>query len=71
MLEPGGVFVVIAEAYRGNRDFLQAWVMRAMRTALMSADEHRAWLTTAGFDQVQVFEQRNHGWICVTGRRPG
>ena len=69
VLKPGGTLLVIAEAYKGRYGWLFQLAMLPMRAKLMSADEHRAWLETAGFSLVQVSEKRGHGWICVTGRR--
>ena len=69
VLKPGGTLLVIAEAYKGRYGWLFQLAMLPMRAKLMSADEHRAWLETAGFSDVQVSEKRGHGWICVTGRR--
>jgi len=69
--KPGGALAVIAESYRGARyDLVQRPVMTLLRARIMSADEHRGWFEDAGFREVQVFEERSHGWICVTGRRP-
>ena len=69
VLKPGGTLLVIAEAYKGRYGWLFQLAMLPMRAKLMSADEHRAWLESAGFTDVQVSEKRGHGWICVTGRR--
>jgi len=69
VLKPGGTLVVIAEAYKGRWGWLFQLAMLPMRAKLMSADEHRAWLETAGFTDVQVAEKRGRGWICVTGRQ--
>ena len=69
VLKPGGTLLVIAEAYMGRYGWLFQLAMLPMRAKLMSADEHRAWLETAGFTGVEVSEKRGHGWICVTGRR--
>jgi ubiquinone/menaquinone biosynthesis C-methylase UbiE len=71
VVKPGGAAVVIAETYKGGKfDLLQRPAMKLLRTTLLSADEHREWFASAGFVEVQVFEERSHGWICVTGRRP-
>lgn len=70
--KPGGLLAVIAETYKGARnDFVQRPVMTLLRAKVMSADEHRRWFEDAGFREVQVFEEKGHGWICVTGRKPG
>src|SRR5262245_50084994 len=69
--KPGGALAVIAEYYRGARnDFVQRPAMALLRAKIMSSDEHRRWFEEAGFREVQVFEEKSHGWICVTGRRP-
>ena len=71
VLKPGGMVIVIAEVYNsGSRGRLQQAAMRPLGVALMSPDEHRAWLVAAGFEEVQVFEERGKGWLCVTGRLP-
>jgi SAM-dependent methyltransferase len=69
VMRPGGVFLVIAEAYKGRYGFFYQLAMAPLRAKLMSADEHRAWLEGAGFADVQVSEARGRGWICATGRR--
>ena len=69
VMKPGGTLVVIAEAYKGRWGWLFQLAMLPTRAKLMSADEHRAWLETAGFTDVKVDERRGRGWICVTGRR--
>src|SRR5262245_57477499 len=69
VLKPSGVFVAIAEAYNGRYGLLYQLAMLPLRVRLMTADEHRAWLESAGFREVRVHEERARGWICVTGRR--
>jgi len=69
--KPGGTAVVIAEAYRGSSTSgLMAPAMALLGTRLMTADQHRDWFAGAGFTDIQVFEEKTHGWICVLGRRP-
>jgi SAM-dependent methyltransferase len=71
VVKPGGSVIVIAEAYRGGRlGRLQGQVMKPLGVVLMSADEHRAWLAAAGFEEVRIFEEPTHGWICAAGVRP-
>ena len=68
---PGGTAIVIAEAYRGSSTSgLMEPAMALLRVRLMTADQHRDWFAGAGFTDVQVFEEKNHGWICITGRKP-
>jgi SAM-dependent methyltransferase len=69
--KPGGAFAVIAETYKGAKnDLVQRPAMTLLRVELLSADEHRRWFEDAGFAQVQVFEEKAQGWICVTGKKP-
>jgi SAM-dependent methyltransferase len=71
VLQPGGAFLLVAEAYRGRKnDWLYRPVMQLLlRAAYLSVDEHRRLLEDAGYCDVQVFEDREHGWICAVGRR--
>jgi SAM-dependent methyltransferase len=71
VLKPGGTLVIIAESYKGGRyDKLQQPVMRLLRSTRLSMDEHRELFSAAGCTDIQGFEERNKGWICVTGRKP-
>src|SRR5262245_19500629 len=70
VLKPGGVFIAIAEAYKGSRyDWAMRPAMALLRAKMLSVTEHRDWLAGAGFTDVQVHEDRGHGWLCVMGRR--
>jgi SAM-dependent methyltransferase len=74
VLKPGGVFVVIAEAYKGGKKgrVLQQFadVMRTTGSySHLSVDEHRDLFTAAGYSNVQVFEDYEKGWICAMGKR--
>jgi SAM-dependent methyltransferase len=70
VVKPRGVVIVIAEAYRGGGwlDLVQRPAMALLRAKYLSADEHREWFTSAGLTDVQVFEEKSHGWIAITGR---
>jgi SAM-dependent methyltransferase len=71
VVKPGGTLMIIAESYKGGRNgFVQHLAMMPLRAAHLSADEHRRLLEGAGFSDVQVFEHRDNGWICVLGRSP-
>jgi ubiquinone/menaquinone biosynthesis C-methylase UbiE len=71
VLNPGGTLIVIAESYKGGKyDRLQQPVMRLLRSTRLSADEHRELFSTAGYTDVQMFEERNKGWICGRGIKP-
>src|SRR5215471_16306879 len=71
VLKPGGTLLIIAETYRGRRnDWLFRPVMeRLLKAAYLSPAEHKQLLVNAGYRDVEVFEDRPRGWICVRGRR--
>jgi SAM-dependent methyltransferase len=71
VLKPGGTLIITAESYKGGRyDKLQQPVMRLLRSTRLSMDEHRELFSAAGYKDIQIFEERNKGWICGTGRKP-
>ena len=71
VLKPGATLILIAESYKGGKyDWLQWPVMKLLKSAHLSVDEHRALFAAAGFSEVQMFEESRQGWICGTGRRP-
>jgi SAM-dependent methyltransferase len=72
VLRPGGQFAIVAETYKGRRmDWLYRPVMTGLfRATYLSLDEHRDALIAAGFANVQVVDDRPHGWMCATGVRP-
>ena len=71
VLKPGGRLVVILESYKGNgRDLLHGPAMALLRAKRLSVDEQRQLLSTAGFTDVQVFEDRRRGWLTATGQKP-
>ena len=70
VLKPGGTLIIIAESYNGGRyGKLQQPVMRLLRSASLSVDEHRELFSSSGYGDVQIFEERKKGWICGTGRK--
>ena len=75
ILKPGGVLIIIAEAYKGGKydRLLQRleqlrWIMNY---AHLSASEHRELFSRAGYSDVQLFEEYEKGWICAVGSKPG
>lgn len=48
-----------------NLDKLQG----VMQYAHLTVAEHRELLANAGYAEVQVFEEYDTGWLCVTGRK--
>ena len=71
VLKPGAMLIIIAESYKGGKfDRLQWPVMKLLKSAHLSIDEHRALFAAAGFSEVHLFIESKHGWICGTGRKP-
>jgi ubiquinone/menaquinone biosynthesis C-methylase UbiE len=71
VLNPGGRLVIIAETYKGGRyDKLKATAMKLLKSAHLGVDDQRELLTSAGYHQVQIIEERKKGWICATGTNP-
>jgi ubiquinone/menaquinone biosynthesis C-methylase UbiE len=72
VLKPGGTLIVIAENYKGGRfDSVQSTAMKLLRSARLGINEHRELFSTAGYVDVQLFEERNKGWFCGVGKKSG
>ena len=70
VLKPGGRVAIIAEAYSGKRfGAADAVAMRVIGAGLLTLDEHRDALVSAGYSNVQVFEERQKGWMCAVGAK--
>lgn len=71
VLKHGGMFLIIAETYRGRRnDWLYRPTMTlVLRAAYLTPNEHRRLLVDAGYANVQVFDEPSQGWICAIGTR--
>lgn len=71
VLKPGGELMVIAETYKGGRfDALKAPVMWLLGSSHLSANDQRELFLKAGYQDVQITQERKRGWICVIGRKP-
>jgi len=70
VLKPSGTLAVIAETYKGGaRDAALGPVMKMLGSPSLGVKQHRELFTQAGYTAVEVFEERNAGWICVTGKK--
>jgi ubiquinone/menaquinone biosynthesis C-methylase UbiE len=70
VLQSGGKLVVIAETYKGGRlDKLKGPAMKLLQSAQLSADDHRQLFLSAGYDDVQIIEEKKRGWICAMGAK--
>ena len=74
VLKPGGALIIIAEAYKGGKydKLLQKLVevSKTMTYAHLTVQEHSELFSSAGYTDVQVFEEYDKGWICGVGRKP-
>jgi SAM-dependent methyltransferase len=71
VLKPSGTLVIIAESYKkGATNALQRPVMKLLKASNFGVEEHREVFLNAGYTDVQIWEQRSRGWICVSGKKP-
>ncbi len=71
VLKPGGRLMVVAENYRGARnDAVLGPVMKLLGSSRLSVEDHRALFLAAGYDGVEITEERRRGWICAIGTKP-
>ena len=70
-LKPGGKLVIIAETYKdGKYDKLKQPVMWLLRSSHLSVQDQRDLFLKAGYTGVEIFEERDKGWICAVGTKP-
>ena len=71
VLKRGGELIIICGVYRGGKydDRNQKW-LELGNMAYHSVSELGGILSTAGYSDVQVFEDYNRGWICGIGKKP-
>jgi SAM-dependent methyltransferase len=70
VLKPGGTLLVIAETYKkGANNWLQGPVMKLIGSIDLSVEEQRELFAKAGYDDIQIFEERAKGWICGVGNK--
>jgi len=71
VLKPAGRLAVIAEMYKGGRyDRLKWPVMWFLRSSHLSVSDHRELFSTTGYENAEIFEEPNKGWICGTAIKP-
>jgi ubiquinone/menaquinone biosynthesis C-methylase UbiE len=70
VLKPGGTLIIIAESYKhGRYDKLQQPIMKLLGSTELGVDEQKELFSTAGYKDIQIFEEQNKGWICAIGRK--
>ena len=74
VLKPGGIFMIITEAYKGGKldQKIQifAAAMKPLGYSHLTVDEHRELFLSAGYSEVRVSEDYDKGWLAVMGKRP-
>lgn len=71
MLKPRGKLIVIAENYKkGATNAIQAPVLKLLGSKNMGVEDHRRLFATAGYTDIQIFEERRKGWISALGKKP-
>jgi SAM-dependent methyltransferase len=71
VLKPLGSLMIIAESYKGGKhDTWKQPVMKLLKSTSLGVDDQRALFSSSGYIDVQIFEERSKGWICVTGKKP-
>ncbi len=71
VLKPGGRLMVVAENYKGARnDAILGPVMKLLGSSRLSIDDHRALFLAAGFENVEIYEERQRGWLCAMAQKP-
>lgn len=71
VLKPGGRLMVAAESYKGGRnDAVLGPVTNLLGSSRLSIDDHRALFLAAGYETVEIAEERRRGWICAIGVKP-
>lgn len=71
--KPSGHVAIIAEVYKGANSLVSRLAEKyADRTGMtvLTPDEHRDLLATAGFSNIQIDAQPDKGWITVTSQKP-
>lgn len=74
VLKPGGTLVVIAEIYKGaptRTAKLAEKYLPLSGMKLLTVEEHRALLESAGFSNVRIAVKAEKGWICCVGMKAG
>lgn len=71
VLKPGGKLAVIAEMYKGGKyDWLKWPVMWLLRSSHLGVSDHRELFASAGYMNVEIFEENSKGWICAMASKP-
>jgi SAM-dependent methyltransferase len=71
VLKPGGRLMIVAENYKGARnDAVLGPVMKLLGSSRLSVEDQRALFLAAGFEDVEIHEERRRAWLCAIGKKP-
>lgn len=73
VLKPGGRLMIIAEIYKNAPTKMAVLAEKYLPLSgmkLLTADEHRQLLETAGYSDVKISVDPGKGWITAIGSRP-
>ena len=74
VLKPGGTFIIISEVYKGAKKIVGKPADKyvpPMGLQLLTLDEHHKLFIEAGYQDVQIIEESDKGWICGLAQKPG
>lgn len=71
VLKPGGRLMIVAESYKGaSNDAVLGPAMKLLGSTRLSVEDHMALFLFAGFEDVEIYEERRRGWLCAIGKKP-
>jgi SAM-dependent methyltransferase len=69
VMKPHSTLAIIAECYKGGRfGTAQGMVMKILGSTVLTARQHSDVLTSAGFSEVEIVEDRKRGWMCALAK---
>ena len=70
VLKKSGTLLLAAESYRRkDPGKLLQKLLHAIKFASLSPSQYRELLSSAGYEEIEIFEERTKRWICVVGRK--
>jgi SAM-dependent methyltransferase len=71
VLKPGGTLIIIAESYKhGKHDAWKRPVMKLLKSTSLGVDDQRALFSSAGYADVEVFEDARRAGFVLQARSP-
>ncbi len=71
VLKPRGTLIVIAEYYKGGKhNRRDQKIAESMKLPFLNMSEHGELFSKAGYSDIEMFEEYDKGWLCVTGKKP-